>query len=338
MPEVLSPVIQVAQQYQAQLARGEMAAAGRLIDAYQRAYVRLSAQIEALLMQAAAAGGKLSMGQLTRLERYKTLMGQLMQELAGFQALTANEIEIASELGITLGSESMGRMISALLKGDTSLAVGFNRLPVEAIKTLLGFLEPGGPLYKRLVLLAPNTAEAVMQAIIQGVTLGWNPRKIAAAVQQAFGRGLSDALRFVRTAQLWAYREANRANMLANRDVVDGWVWFASLGDPRTCMSCVAMHGTPHPVEEVLNDHHNGRCTAVPMVKGFDNPVKEIGTEWFGKQSEAAQRAMLGPGKYAAWRDGKFGLEQLSAIREDSVYGPMRVEQTLKELIGATND
>jgi hypothetical protein len=74
------------------------------------------------------------------------------------------------------------------------------------------------------------------------------------------------------------------------------------------------------------------------MVKGFDNPVKEIGTEWFGKQSEAAQRAMLGPGKYAAWRNGKFGLEQLSAIREDNVYGPMRVEQSLKELIGATND
>lgn len=334
MPEVVSPVIQAAQQYQAELARGEAAAMGRLIEAFQRAWVRLEAQLTALLGEIGRTPSAPTGGQLAKLARYKALMTQLGNELMGLQALTTNEVERAVELGITLGGESVGSMLNSILTGSTTrLSVGFNRLPVETIKALLGFLKPGSALYLRLSLMAPGVADEVAKAIIQGVTLGWNPRKIAAAVRQAFGIGLSDALRFVRTAQLWAYREANRATMLANSDVVSGWVWNADLGDPRTCMSCVAMHGTVHPVEEVLNDHHNGRCTAVPLAAGFDNPVKELGTEWFGKQSEAAQREMMGPGKYEAWRDGKFGLEQLSRVYEDPVYGLMRNEASLMELV-----
>jgi hypothetical protein len=325
-------------QYQRELDRAEAAAMGRLIAAWRRSFNRLSVQLEGLLGQVAQQGGSMTGGQLARMERYKSLIAQLAQELAGLQALTTNEVEQAGELGVALGSQSIGTMVSTIISGNTRLAAGFNKLPVATIKTLLGFLAPDGALFARLRLMAPNTAQAIADAIIQGVALGWNPRKIAAEVQRQFGMALSDALQNVRTVQIWAYREANRANMLANSDILTGWSWFAQLGDPRTCMSCAAMHGTVHPLSERLNDHRSGRCSPVPLVIGFDNPVKQIGTEWFAQQSEAAQRSMMGPGKYSAWKAGKFGLEQLSTIAEDRVYGPMRIESSLKELIGVSND
>jgi hypothetical protein len=123
--------------------------------------------------------------------------------------------------------------------------------------------------------------------------------------------------------------------MVANANVVEGWIWVAALGDPGTCMSCVAMHGTVHPVYEPLNDHYNGRCRQAPKAVGFDNPVDEVGTEWFEQQSEAFQRQALGPGKYEAWRDGAFELNALTTEQTDAVYGPMRVETPLWKLLGA---
>jgi len=114
--------------------------------------------------------------------------------------------------------------------------------------------------------------------------------------------------------------------------VLDGWVWHADLGSGRTCMSCVAMHGTQHGVGEVLNDHYTGRCAAVPVVRGFENPVEQTGEEWFAAQDEATQRSLLGV-KYTAWSEGKFGLADIPGITVDEVYGPMRVEKSLRELV-----
>lgn len=325
----VSPVLVASRNYQAQLARLERAANQRLIGNYLRSWSRLEAMLNRLLLD---IGDQIpTQGQLVRLERYRALIDQIATELAGLQALTGNEIAAAGDL-IRLG-EQHARELIALSVGRTQIAGMFNVLPVAAIETMLGFLDPAGPLYDRLRNLAGVNAQYVANAIIEGITLGWNPRKIARAVRDAFGRGLADALRFVRTAQLWAYREANRASMVANQDVLQGWVWSANF-DERVCMSCVVMHGTVHPVEETLNDHHNGRCVAIPLVVGFESPISETGVDWFSKQSEATQRALMGPGKYDAWQEGKIRLDQLTEERDDDVYGRMRGEPSLKQLLG----
>lgn len=324
------PVLEALARFRAQIDARDTQALNRLIDNYVSSWQRLELLLNRLLLE--LGDETPTAGQLIRLTRYKRLMEQAAQELAGLQALTGNEIETAGEIGINLGQQHMQELISTAISGGPEIATAFNALPKDAVETLLGFMDPEGPLFARLRLLAPTTTEAVSAAIVEGVTLGFNPRKIAGLVQDAFGRGLSDALRFVRTAQLWSYREANRAVMVANQNVVDGWIWVAAIGDPNTCMSCIVQHGTVHSVYEPLNDHHNGRCRAAPLVKGFNNPVDEIGTEWFEKQSAAYQRQAMGPGKYDAWKQGKFRLDQLSTEQIDEVYGPMRIEQTLKAL------
>jgi len=301
-----------------------------LIDAYRRAYSRLADKVDLLLLE---IGDKApTAGQIFRMARYKDLLEQIGEELTGFTSLTRNEIERAAELGITLGERHARELISVTATGDVSIAAGFNRLPVDAIKNVLGFLDPQGPLYARLRLLAPHTASLVSDAIVSGVALGHNPRKIAGIVRDAFGGGLTDALRFTRTVQLYSYREANRATMFANQDVVEGWIWHAELG-PRTCASCFANHGKVFPLSARLNDHHNGRCAAIPLVRGYENPVTETGEQWFGKQPEAFQKSVLGDSKYKAWKGGKFEFGRLTRETTDAVYGLMRSETPLKDLI-----
>jgi hypothetical protein len=269
------------------------------------------------------------------MERYKALMAQTAEELSGFQSLTKNEIARAAELGIDLGSKHARELLSYTVTGTPGIASRFNALPKDVIQQLLGFLDPAGPLYDRLTTLAPYTASLVSDAILSGVSMGYNPRKIAAIVRDAFGQGLTDALRFVRTAQLWSYREANRATYLMNSDVVEGWIWHAEMG-PRTCGSCIAMHGTFHELSERLNDHHNGRCAPIPAVKGFGRVLEEgAGEAWFNEQPESVQRQILGSGKYEVWKDGGTSFSNLVAVHDDPVYGPMRVEAPLWQFTGA---
>jgi hypothetical protein len=327
-----SPLLQAVEAYRAALLRRDAQALNRLIDAYRRAYSRIGGSLDALLLE--VGDGAITAGQVVRMQRYKSLMQQVGEELMGFQAMTVNEAERAAQLGIQLGQAHARNLMSIAVTDTVQIAARFNVLPKGAIESVLGFLQPEGQLYKRLRLIAPNAASLVADAITSGIAMGFNPRKTAGIVRDAFGQGLTDALRQVRTVQLYSYREANRATYIANADVVDGWIWSAHLGDSRTCMSCIAMHGTEHPLSEPLRDHYNGRCAMIPKVPGYDNPIKESGQEWFEKQSEAKQKAMMGASKWEAWREGKFEFSALSANKTDRVYGEMRTEQSLKALIG----
>ena len=326
MPDVLT----LAEQYKAQLAAKDAAAMKRLINAYRTAFVSLSDKLELLMLD---IGGNIpTPGQLARMERYKALMAQAAIQLRDLEALTRVEMEAAAKLGIELGGQHARGLIAATM-ADQRLAAAFNSLPNDAIRQLLGFLSPEGELYKRLGMMSEYGASALSDALVNGITLGYNPRKMAAILRQTFGVNLTDALRTVRTAQLWAYREASRATMVANQEVLEGWQWDAKL-DERTCASCIAQHGTIHPLTEPLDDHYNGRCVALPVVKGMPPVIEQSGEEWFRSQDEATQRKILGNKKCDALLEGKFEFSALSKQVDDAVYGSMKIEAPLKDLIG----
>jgi SPP1 gp7 family putative phage head morphogenesis protein len=316
-------ILNVVRQFRSALARKDAIALNRLIDAYGRIYNRLQDKIT-LLMDAIEMEAP-TVGQLTRMTRYKALIAQVEDELTGYQAILRDTIDGVSRDAITYASRDTARLLRTM-----GVQAGFNRLPNDAIQTLLGFLAPDSPLYERIGQLAGYHAESVAQKIVEGVGLGNNPRVIASAIRDELGGGLTDALRMTRTVQLWSYREASRANYLANSDVVDGWVW-SSARDDRTCEACLAMDGTIHGLDETLDGHYNCRCAPVPIVAGFPPVVTDTGEEWFNQQSEAYQREALGPGKYDAWKEGKFEFSQLATKREDAVYGQMTNAATLKE-------
>ena len=107
-------------------------------------------------------------------------------------------------------------------------------------------------------------------------------------------------------------------------------------------MSCVALHGSVHPVTETLNDHHNGRCAMIPNTVTYrdlglhvDTPELEIesGRDWFKEQPAAMQQQMMGQGMWDAWQGNQFAFDKLSQPYSDKVYGVMRRQATLGEVL-----
>lgn len=328
---MLNDVIITAEKFKRSLAAHDLQAEKRLIAAYQGLYSRVRDLTDALILEIVNAGDNVTVGQVRKMERYKRLINTINNELSDYKSFVKTEINIASSENIVLGESNARKMIAASL-GNGTVATQMNVLNPEVIKRLVGFLSPEGELYKRLDRLPGFIADSVGQTIIDGVGLGMNPKAIARGITNAFGMGLTDSMRMMRTAQLYSYREANRASYLANSDVVKGWIWYADLG--KACPACVAMHGTKHSLDETLNDHWNGGCASIPYLIGEKNTLEGAGEKWFREQPETYQRKELGNDKYEAWQAGKFEFKDIVGTHTDDVYGEMRSIRSLEDLVG----
>lgn len=377
MPEATA--ILLAEQYRAALLAGERQEALRLISAYGALYQRLQTQIDALTadLDGLAARNELSVWRAGRLESLKRLRRQVLDELGRFAVLVEDSVDQGARAAVQVAMKNGYHLVQAALPGipeaDAAIMAVWQTLDPEAVYSALGLFSEGSPLREGLrERFGEEIAARAEARLVESIGLGYNPRKLAAVFRDQLGMGLVSALRTARTTQLYAYREATRAAYMANKDIVPQWRWRAAK-DSRTCMSCIAMDGTLHPVTERLNDHHNGRCAMVPVPVSYralgldvaESPAPdewlrsqpeatqrrllgarydewragnlrfgETARQWFERQPEAVQRAMMGPGKHDAWKAGEFRLEQLSMVQDDPVWGRMRVETPLKALVG----
>ncbi len=178
--------------------------------------------------------------------------------------------------------------------------------------------------------LSEQAVASMNTALRVGIAGGQNPTEVAQrmvnGVEGAFNGGIGRATVIARTEILDAHREASFQSRKENADILEGWTWHAELDSNRTCISCIAQHGTTHPVDEPGPlDHHQGRCTALPKTLswkdlGFDIDEPEdldiqTGEDWFNNLPEEKQRAILGPTRYEAWQDGRFPINQWSQRR-----------------------
>lgn len=338
MTEALHPVLVAAGRYRQQLLNQEDAAVARLVAAYGTSYQRLGAQIEAL--QQASAGQRFTIERATRFAQLRALREQVAGELARFGVIADNELTQLSRQGIALGLNHSTGLVEAHFRNPQTIAAvraSMVQLVPEQVETLLGFLAPESPLRQGLTTqLGPAVSERLSETMVDGLTRGLNPRAIAGVVRREYGQGLTWALNTVRTANLWSYREATRANYVANSRVVSGWTYYATL-DRRVCFSCISEHGTKHRADEVLNGHHQCRCVMLPDVPlasrlGIDLPEIEPGETWFNRQDEETQTAIMGPGMLAAYQAGALRFDQASTTYDDPNYGPMRRTATMAEL------
>ena len=340
MPPV-HPVLETAAKQRAALLRGERQVATRLVGAYGRAFQAFGDKIdhlESTVAASKAAGKNLTPWQANRLPALRSLRKQVVEEINKYAIFADQTIAQAVTDNVAFGLRDSKALTQAYFQspqGRAAVNAAWDVLGTEQVETMIGMTAPESPLRATLVnRLGEATAEDMSNAMVDAIAQGINPRTVA---RQFAGQGLTWSLQTARTAQLWAYREATRANYIANRDVVDGWYWLSAL-DGRTCMSCISQHGSFHSVEEVLADHHQGRCTAAPSVPlanrlGIGNLELEPGEQWFDRQPEAVQLDMMGPGKFEAWKDGAFEFSALSSPYDDVVYGQMLRETTLGELV-----
>ena len=325
-------VIELAERFRAALLRRDKAVVRRVIDAYLQIARRLTAHKDALILEIEAMEEP-TKAKVRKLGRYGGLLEDVIGELTASQGFAQTELTTSARQAIELGKKHANLLATTGI-GEVGVLAETGRLPTKAIETMLAFLDPSGPLFKRLGGMLPGVpAQRIADALLEGVALGKNPVTIARILHNELGMERTDAMRITHTAQLWVYREASRANWGANSDVVRGWTWMARLDDPKTCMACIAMHGTEHPLDKPLNDHHNGHCTALPLIYGRPNPLEETGEDWFRKLDETKQIELMGKGRHEAWKAGKFEFGDLVGSYTDDVYGKMRSEVPVEDLV-----
>lgn len=331
-------VIDVANRQRAALLKADIAAQGDLIRAYADLARRLRGEMEALV-EAIAGMDELTPSAVYRLRAYKNLMESLAAETARFGGYLETSISARAMEALQRGSKDAQEIIKVALSGNRALIADLQLVPQAALEALVAFLSKDSELYKRIQGMAGANTEAMKEAIIRGVAVGDNPKTTARALMPymdtALGATLTDAMRTMRTAQLWAYRSASQASNIANSNVVRGWQWMAR-EDSDVCPACLAMHGTVHEPDEILDGHYNCRCVMLPLtVLDRENPIPDgRGEDYFKSLSEDQQRAMLGPGKYEAYQEGRFAFGDLATHKDNEVYGHMTVERTLSELLG----
>jgi uncharacterized protein YoaH (UPF0181 family) len=182
--------------------------------------------------------------------------------------------------------------------------------------------------------------ERIIDILVSGVTSGRSVDLIAQDIANASGMTLSRASTIARTEIARARNEAQQAVMLTPESPIEEWVWHARLD---ACASCQSQHGSVHPITEILRSHPNDRCTMVPRMPswaalGFAGvpdlrPRTVPGAERFASFDPAAQLAILGPGKYEAYRTGRITLADLVTHTHSERWGPGSREATLTEAL-----
>lgn len=179
----------------------------------------------------------------------------------------------------------------------------------------------------------PNAMRVQAQSIaLRGITEGWSPTRTAGEITKSMQTLPAHAAnQMVRTLQMHSYRTGQMINMQENSDILESHIRIAALDD-RTCMACIALHGTELKLSERVDDHHQGRCTSIPIVKGRSRDI-QTGPEWFESLPEERQLKIAGPGKLEALKSGKIKWENMATSYSDPAYGRMIKEAALKDLI-----
>lgn len=272
--------------------------------------------------------------ELQRIARLGSAVDAASATLRTLATSTSTTVGAAAEQAVVVTGGLEPQMIASQLPaGERAAALQSftSRIVPSALDAIV--MRATGQITATTWPLAGAATEAMRRQLITGVAAGNSPRETArlmlSRVEGEFNGGLARALNIARTETLDAYRLASKYAQGANRDVLGGWRWSASL-DRRCCGSCWGMHGTLHPVDELGPlDHQSGRCARVPEVLpwsalGIDLPeppsIFPDATERFQALSRADQLGIVGPGRLALLDAGHITLSDLPKLRPNEAW------------------
>ena len=309
----------VTAKYREQLLQREAKAEQALNTAHKNTLAVIQPHLDTLYRQIAekqSAGESVPVSWLyegKRLETTKQLISGQVNHYAALAQMTVGQLQ---HQGIALGTQ----LAQAQLEASVPMTVNwsFGDPSPAAIANMVGVTGDGSPLADLFDKFGTEAAQAAANALIQGVTLGSNPRTIAPLIEEALEVSRWRALTIARTEMLRSYRSAALENYKANSDVVSKWRWTCAKSD-RTCAACLAMDGTLHDLDEDMGTHPNCRCVQAPVAKGWDDILGPLGIDtsgiedarldiqsgedWFNEQDEGTQRRILGNAGYKAWSE-----------------------------------
>lgn len=284
------------------------------------------------------ADDNLTPGQLQsrrfQLDRYQSLLEQVRTELDKYtnyaEALITDRQRSLAGSAIT----QAGQAIRAVAT-EAGLRIAFDVLPIGAVENMVGLAGDGSPLRDLLLGSYGAAVDGMLNQLIQATAQGQNPQVTARAmVRQGLSQSLNSMMVTARTEQLRVFRESSRMAYQAS-GVVSGYRRLATK-DGRTCSGCLMADGEFYELDEPLREHPQGRCTPLPIVEGMPPVQWERGPDWFRRQSPDVQRSILGKGRFEAWQDGKFDLDQLATVRQNAIWGDSIQSTPLRDLINGS--
>lgn len=342
-PEPL--VVRAMRAYKARLLVQESSQMWEMATRWLRVEASLGGQIEALAREAAemvARGESVSRSRVYRLERARRLLAQAIGEVDRYadyagHLITSQQLALARQ-GINDAAQAI--QLSYLEQGMRGVRATFDRLPFEAVETMIGLAGDGAPvgnlLRRRMVRDAdgtplPGVWDRLVDSLVNGTAQGWNPRKTARYMRDDLAAALQKALLIARTEQLRVYRLAG-LEQYRTSGVVRAQKRL-SAHDGRVCPACIADDGTLYDLDAIIPDHPQGRCTGVPIVDGLPEVNWLSGEDWFRAQDEAVQRSILGGGLFDAWAEGAFDFGDLVRRTFDDVWGGGVQPRSLQDLV-----
>jgi len=342
---------QLVAKYRQQLLDREAQAVHALEAAYKHVMTVIQPALDRLydqMVEKMADGEQIPATWLYEAQRLENIKKLVSGQIDNFGSLSMHQVLSLQQFAVHLGQESAQQLLQATVPPGISYAFG---LPdPSAIAAMVGATQAGTPLSDLFRGFGAEAAQAVSKALITGVTLGWNPRKVAPLVEQALGISRNRALTVSRDSLLNAYRSANLETFRANSDVVTKYRRTCSKS-ARTCAACIALDGMLYDLDTDFAVHPNDRCTPVPVTRdwseilsplGIDTsdipdtrPQIQTGLDWFEQQDEATQRSVLGSN--AAYNLYKSGIPLSDFVKHthDENWGPGIQQKSVKQLTKA---
>jgi hypothetical protein len=260
------------------------------------------------------AGQDVTRAALWRMERYQDLLLQTRREIARYVdgyavgAVRAEQLRL-----IDLAAEHF------VAEARTQIGLTLTRLPVEAVRNMVGLAGDGSPLRDLLMKSWPTAVDGLTQKLIDATALGWNPNKTARAMREGIDEGLERMIGIARSEQIRVYRQADYQAAL-DTGMVTGMQRLAARQE-RTCLACLLDYGHVYPIEMQPGDHVLGRCKFVKVWMGRAADTWLSGREWFEGLDEDAQRRIMGTGRWQAWKDGTVKLDDMVRQTNDPTWG-----------------
>lgn len=323
----MASVADLVAKFRAELIAGDQRAIDAIVNAYGDAWVHVSEEAEAMSRQIAAAraaGEEFSPSWLYRQGRWNVLRTEIEAEIARVAQEASLVTQERQYRAIIAGTRDGTALVNAVT--PPSFEASFVGLQRGVAEQIIGAMYQGSPLRSLFVDLPAQAVDAVATAIQTSIIAGHAPAEIARSIRSAVGGSSIRATTIARTEFQRAHREASRYVYENNSEVVTGWTWVCAR-QSRTCAMCWAMNGEKFDLSESMGSHPNCRCAMVPIVEDA-RPIPK-GEDEFAKQSPEFQLAVLGPGKFDAYRSGKINLSDLVERGSHPDWGTVRRERSL---------
>jgi hypothetical protein len=246
-------------------------------------------------------------------------------------------VAAAENISLRLVTEGLPAQVVAAVQGQ------WNRPDPNAVAGLVDFTSD--PAWNDLLsVYTERMIQRINDRALFGFVNGWNPirtarelRRMTQGADGSPGMAKFEAETIMRTLQLSSYRRGVASYQAANAQILQPQAIRIAVLDMRTCLACIALHGTLVPLGEPVADHWNGRCITVAQVRGFDRQI-QTGEAWFNSLPEGRQRQQRAfnnnPSYWAAFKAGDVRLNDFVEEATDPVFGEMVVQGSLRGILG----